>query len=480
MENSRELLLMIDTVSKEYELSTDEIISFLSEGIKTALKKNFPEGAILHIDIDDKTGHIHAWRLYKLVDSITNIESEMLFSEVEEETVVDGYVWESFDFQLNRQQYNITKQVSLQKIKQKAKEQQFETLMQKSINLHLGNVKIVKKDHIVVDMNGLDVVIDRTNLLPKDFVKVNDKLYFTIEKNKHYYGTRTSNQYLIEVLRKEIVQVEDGEIEIVSCVRNPGVRSKVIVQAKNNKYDAVKTCIGFRGAHIKNFQSYIPSEYIDFINYDESPAELVIKAIAPISVHKILIDEDSKTIDLAIEKEQISQAIGKGGKNIEMIGLLLNWKINVFSLEEWNHQEDSEQKGNILYFTYALDCDDELATYLSINGYSDIEEIAYLPTQELELDELDEETIEALRENAKESLENPEKMKVANALKILNNLGFEEEEIKTLIQNKVFSIVDVADLSTYDLKDILPNIDIEKSKDIIMKSRNSLEETHVD
>lgn len=480
MENYRELLLMIDTVSKEYGLSTQEIISFVSDGIKTALKKNFPEGAILHIDIDDQTGHIHAWRLYKLVDSIVDVETEMLFSEVENEPVVDGFAWESFDFQLNRQQYNITKQVTLQKIKQRAKEQQFENLMQKNINLHLGNVKIVKKDHVIVDMNGLDVVIERSNLLPKDYVKVNDKLYFTIEKNKHYYGTRTSNQYLVEVLKKEIVQIEDGEVEIVSCVRNPGFRSKVIVQSQLNKYDAVKTCLGFRGAHLKNFQIYLPGESIDFINYNESPAELVIKAISPVSVHKILIDEDTHTIDLAIEKEQIAQAIGKGGKNIEMISSLLNWKINIFSLEEWKHQEDSEQKGNILYFMYSLDCDEELAIYLTESGYSDIEEIAYLPLQDLELDELDEETIEALRVNAKESLADSEKMKTAYAFKTLNHLGFEQDEIQTLIENKVVSVEDIADLSTYDLQDILPNIDIEKSKDIIMKARKSLEELHVD
>lgn len=480
MENYRELLLMIDTVSKEYGLSTQEIISFVSDGIKTALKKNFPEGAILHIDIDDQTGHIHAWRLYKLVDSIVDVETEMLFSEVENEPVVNGFAWESFDFQLNRQQYNITKQVALQKIKQRAKEQQFENLMQKNINLHLGNVKIVKKDHIIVDMNGLDVVIERSNLLPKDYVKVNDKIYFTIEKNKHYYGTRTSNQYLVEVLKKEIVQIEDGEVEIISCVRNPGIRSKVIVQSKFNKYDAVKTCLGFRGAHLKNFQIYLSGESIDFINYNESPAELVIKAISPVSVHKILIDEDTHTIDLAIEKEQIAQAIGKGGKNIEMISSLLNWKINIFSLEEWKHQEDSEQKGNILYFMYSLDCDEELASYLTESGYSDIEEIAYLPLQDLELDELDEETIEALRVNAKESLADSEKMKTAYALKTLNHLGFEQDEIHTLIENKVVSVEDIADLSTYDLQDILPNIDIEKSKDIIMKARKSLEELHVD
>ncbi len=476
MENTRELIMLVDAVAKEKGLPKDEILSYLAEGIEVSLRKNFPEGARLQVDIDPKTGEISAWRIYELVDQIQDLESQMLHSEVEDEEVLDGYAWEKFDPKLTRQQFNITKQVALQKLKSHSRDQVIQNMLDKPINLYSGIVKVLKKESIIVDCNGIDISISRRNLLPREIFKAGQKIRFTLdEENGVYFGTRVSPKFLIELFKEEVHPIEDGDIEIVSCARNPGMRAKVLVMSKNSKYDAARMCIGAKGVHIKNIQEEIPGEFIDIIEYEKDPVQLLIKSLEPVTVSKIMLDEETKTMEVAVDNNDIAQAIGKGGKNIELISNLIGWNIKVYSEDQWEQRKHNTDAGLIHYFAAALDCDSELAQYIIDCGLTSIEEIAYLSEKELELDELDTETIDALKSNAKETLANSEKVAQCNGLKELYELGFNEDEVHNLIDNKVFGNQDIADLSTYDLQDIIPDIDMEKAKTIIMKSRQLLE-----
>lgn len=476
MENSRELIMLVEAVSKEKGLNKNEILSFLSEGIEVALRKNFPEGATIQVEIDPKTGEIKAWRLYELVDQIENVEAQMLHTEIENEVVADGYVWEDFDPALTRQQFNITKQVALQKIKNHSREQSIISMLDKPINLYSGVVKVFKKDSLIIDYMGLDISIYRRNLLPRENYKSGDKIRFTLEENDgHYTGTRTSEKFLIELFKEEVQQIEDGDIEIVACARNPGMRSKVIVKSNNSKFEAARMCIGARGVHVKNIQQEINGEFIDIISYEGDPAKLLIKAIEPINVNRILIDEDAKTMEIAVNENDIAQAIGRGGKNIEMISNLLSWNIKVYSDAQWESNQENQDISSIKYFMFALDCDEDLAKYIAEDGYSSIDEIAYISFEDLELDDLDEETVDALKNNAKETLADKDKLAKANSIKTLYSLGFEDDEVSQLMNNNLFVCQDIADLSTYDLQDIIPDIDLAKAKDIIMKARQLME-----
>lgn len=476
MENTRELIMLVDAVAKEKGLPKDEILSYLAEGIEVSLRKNFPEGARIQVEIDPKSGEIQAWRLYELVDQIEDVEAQMLHNEVDDEEVSDGYAWEKFEPNLSRQQFNITKQVALQKIKNHSREQSIQNMLDKDINLYSGVVKVVKKESIVVDYGGLDISIYRRNLLPRETFKLGDKIRFTLEEDKGVYtGTRVSNKFLTELFKEEIPQIEDGEIEIVSCVRNPGMRAKIIVNTKFAKYDAARMCIGAKGSHIKNIQQEIPGEFIDIITYDEDPAQLLIKSIAPVVVTHIMIDEDTKTMEIAVDNNDIAQAIGKGGKNIELISNLIGWNVKVYSDDQWEQRQNNEDVGLVHYFAFALSCDEELSQYIVDCGHTSIEEIAYLSNAELDMEDLDDETINALKSNAKEVLADKVKLSQANALKDLFALGFEETEVNILIANNVLTNQDIADLSTYDLQDFIPDIDMTKAKDIIMKARQLLE-----
>jgi N utilization substance protein A len=476
MENSRELILLVDAVAKEKGMAKDDILSFLGEGIEVALRKNFPEGAMVQVEIDAHTGQIRAWRLYELVDQIENIEAQMLHNEVENEYVADGYAWEEFDATLTRQQFNITKQVALQKIKNHAREQSISNMLDKPLNIYSGMVKVIKKDSLIVDYLGLDISIYRRNLLPRENFKAGDKIRFTLEENEGIYtGTRTSEKFLTELFKEEVPQIEDGEIEIVACARNPGQRSKVIVKSNNSKFEPARMCIGAKGIHVKNIQQEINGEFIDIISYDSDPAQLLIKAIEPVNVNRIFMDEETKTMEIAVDGNDIAQAIGRGGKNIEMISSLLGWNIKVYSEEQWEKNQHDQDIGSIQYFMFALNCDLEIAQYIVEAGHNSVEEIAYVPAKDLGLDELDGETVDALKENAKETLADKNKLSKANSIKVLYSLGFEEEEVIQLMSNNVLVTEDIADLSTFDLQDIIPNIDLAKAKDIIMKARQLTE-----
>jgi transcription termination/antitermination protein NusA len=474
MENSRELILIAEAVAKEKGLSKQEVLDILSESVEVALRKKFPEGALVQVSIDEKTGDMTAWRLFELVDSIENVEGQMLKSEIENEEVIDGYVWEKFEFALTRQQFNIVKQVALQKIKNHSRDNYIHHLLNKPINLHSGTVKGIKKDFFIVDTNGVDIVIYKRSIPMRETYKNGDKIRFTLkEQNGHYVGDRASEEFLLELFKEEISYVENGEVSIMAIARNPGFRSKVIVApAKDNgKLDAVRTCIGSRGVHVKNIQQEINGEFIDIIGYSEDPAQLLISAISPVNVTKIVMDEDAKKMEIAVEESGLALAIGRGGKNIDMISKLIGWEIKVYSENEWETRQVQEQEALKQYFAFGLNCDAELAEYVVESGYLSLDEIAYIPEAELDFQELDSETIAALKENALETIKDQEKNKQAEGIKTLYSLGFESDEVETLLNENVLTLESVADLSTYDLQDYLPNIDIERAKNIIMKSR---------
>lgn len=476
--DTKELLIIADAVSKEKGLSKREVFAALAEGIETALRRDFPEGALLSVNFDEKTGEIHAYRLFELVEQIENVEAQMLNSEVEEEVVVDGFVFEPFEVKMDRQKFNITKQVALQKIKQGSRDHQIEDLLEQPIALFSGTVKVVKKEQLIVDCNGLDITIPRRNLLPRDNYKSGDKVYFTLEKDRNQYiGTRVSDQYLVEVFKREIIQVEEGDIEITAVARNPGFRSKVIVKSLVRNLDPVKMCIGSKGTHIKNIQSFLNNEFVDIIAYNEEPAQLVVHAFEPVNVTNILIDEESKSMDIAVADEEISQAIGKGGKNVELISKLLGWTLNVMSQSEWAKKESFNDEKLIAVFQKGLFCDKEVAELLVQEGFTSLEEVAYVPLNEFEVD-LSDETINILRANARETLSNPVSLSKANGAGELVKLGFNEFEIDVLQENSIYGNSEVADLATFELTDILSQLSEEKAQHIIIEARKHDDRFH--
>lgn len=471
MTNAKELLIVAEVVSKEKGVDKEDVLFALEEGIETALRRDFPEGSLVKVTINSDTGEIKSYRAFKLVDQIENIESEMLHSEIEDELVEDGYALEPFSFELNRQQFMITKQVALQKIKQDSRNQHIQDLLDRSNQLLIGTVKSFKRDQYTVDVNGLEIPLFKRNMLPRDNFKPGEKIYFVLEKDGlHYSGNRISNKFLTEVFKREIVQIEEGDIEIVKIARSPGFRSKIILKSNIRNLDPVKACIGPKGIHIKNIYSTL-GENVDLIAYNTNVAQMLIQALLPVNVSHIVIDEDTNTLEASVPDEEISQAIGKSGKNIELISTLLDMTVKVFSDSEWENNSNNNNFKYIATLKSGLNCDEDLAQLIVDSGFTTLEEVAYLPTSEFYIEDLDEETTAALRENALNTLKDPIQLKKSNGLGDLLILGFSEEDVALLQNNNVFNNFDISELSSYDLVDILTTLDLETASSIVSSSR---------
>lgn len=479
MFNARELISLVDVVSKEKGLTRQEVISYMEDAMETALRKEFPETAKIKITIDPENGEILGNRLFKLVNTIEDVEAEMLFSEVDNEVVIDGYVYEPFPqlVDLNRQQVNITKQVVLQRINHEARNKQFRSLLTRNSLLFTGVVKVMKKDQMTVDYNGLDILIPRAQLLPREAYKIGDKVLFTIiEDRNSYIGSRTAPQFLVELLKQEVDELYDGKIEITSCVRTPGFRSRVIVKSNSPEIsNPVRTLVGNRGANTNAVKAQLNGENITVIQQDDI-ANMLVKAISPVEIYNIIIDENTKKIEFSVSNEDVASVIGKQGKNITSLTELFGWEIDIYSVDEWNHHRERTNLSLIKHFMIGLNCDQDLAEALIDAGLTSIEFFNIMSKENLmEALDFDEETVESLIENANITFNSPDELAKAYAYLELVALGFEDDEIDALMENKIFSTQGVADLATDELIEILPQKDTKEAQEVIMSARKKIE-----
>lgn len=468
----RELIAAIGLISEEKGISRTQVADAICEGIKTSLRKSFPETAQLVIEIDQDQGMIRGYRLFNLVNMIEDVDSQMLFNEITDEIVIDGVVHEEFPVDLNRQQVNITKQVTLSKIRNESQNQQVENLLKnETYNLFSGTVKVIRREEFLVDCRGVEISIPKAQCLPRDTYSLEDKIFFTLirDAKNAWIGSRTDTQFLVELFKSKIPEVADGVVEIVSCARNPGFRSKVVVRSHEPRVNALAACIGPKGANIKNINKFMNNENVDVIEYDENIAQLLMHAIKPVNVCSIVVDEVNKSIEISVPDEEIALAIGKNGKSIDLVSRLLSWKIEAYSETQWSEKSENDKDINMHLFMIGLNCDEDLARILVDDGFEDLESIAYTPNNEF--NDLDHDLINDLKANALESLGNESKMTVIRGMAYLQTHNISIEDIQKLQEANIFSIQDIADLATDEFLDTLPDFDKDKASAIIMKAR---------
>lgn len=477
---NKELITMVDIVSKEKNLNRDSVFKALEHGIETSLRKDYPVGAILSVEIDRHTGEIFASRVYNIVEEVLDSNYEVGTFELDGSSFkVDPnatQIFDPFEFTLTRQQFNIARQVALQELKKDVKQRQIDDLLAKSNKLLFGVVKVAKKESLLVDIGGLEVIIPRRNLLHKDSYKPEDKIYFVVDKiepsNLNVIGSRTNTEFIIQLLKREIFEIEDDSIEVANIVRQAGFKTKVAVKSNKAGLDAVKTVLGFRGAKIKSINGFLNGESVDVIAYDEDPIKYLLSALSLFNVTRVSLDEEEHTIDICVADEDINAVKGKNNTNIDLISSLVGWKVNVFTDKEWDSQQNANFEEILNHFMQALDVDEEIAQLLVENSFNTIEEIAYVPSEEFDDLELDDETVVELKSRAKQFLAKQEMLVLEERNKELMSLGFSTDEISELHKNEVFNKSDVADLGTFDLLDYLPEMGEEKAKSAIMKARD--------
>ena len=482
--NGRELVMLADVVAKEKGLNQEVVLQALEEGIATSIRKNYPQGVEISVNIDPQLNSVLAWRVFKIKKDkkeIKDYETEILESSLdvekgENDVVEDDLFFQKIDFNLTRSQFNITRQVAIQKLKTEIKEQMLDNVDYDNNKLLFGVVKLVKKDSLTVDLNSLDVIIYKNSLMSGDKFFANDKIAFVVDKvirNVHsttIVGTRRSEKFVEGVLMDQVPYIKNGSISVKKISRIPGHSVKVVVSSNSENVDAIRGCIGSKAQNVKNMNNFIPKEFIDFIEWNENKAEFLINCLQPIQPIKISIEEDLNKVDVVIneldlrwtEKDTFNQHL----KN------LVNWEVNFYTDKDWNKKEEVITQKATSIFVKALDVDTELALSLVEMGFASLDELAYTPKEEFDLEVLDEDTVMEIKNRAIDFIK-------SNSFEyMLYNVGFSVEQAELILtKNKeITKMSDLADLDAFELKEMVESLSIEEARSIILKSREYQEE----
>ncbi|KLV04445.1 transcription elongation factor NusA [Photobacterium aquae] len=486
---NKEILAVVEAVSNEKAVPRERIFEALEIALATATKKKYEAEIDVRIAIDRKTGEFETFRRWKAVEEVTQPTLEMTIeaAQYDDETIQLGdFVEEEIQsVTFDRITTQTAKQVIVQKVREAERAQIVEQFIDNEGELITGVVKKVNRDAVIVDLgNNAEAVILREDQLPRENFRPGDRvrglLYAVRPEARGFqlFMTRSKAEMLSELFRIEVPEIGEEMIELMGAARDPGSRAKIAVKTNDKRIDPVGACVGMRGARVQAVSGELGGERIDIVLWDENPAQYVINAMAPAEVSSIIVDEDNHTMDIAVEKDNLAQAIGRSGQNVRLASQLTGWELNVMTVEDLQKKHQEEAQESIDNFTKYLDIDEGFATSLVEEGFTTLEEIAYVPVAELlAVDGLDEDTVEELRNRAKEALTTlalaqEEALEGAEPAEDLLGLeGLERELAYKLAAKGVCTLEDLADQGTDDLTDI-EGVDEAKAGELIMAARN--------
>src|SRR6187401_472765 len=420
---NKEILLVVDAVSNEKSVDKEIIFDALEAALASATRKKHGEEWDVRVSINRKTGDYDTFRRWKVfADDSREMEvpqRELRLEDaldVNKEAEVGGFVEEPMEsVAFGRIAAQQAKQVIVQKVREAERSQVVEAYKDRVGQLVSGVVKRVDRNGIYVDLGGnAEGFVPRTDMIPREIVKSQDRIKALLKEVKSAVETqrgpllflsRTDRNFLIELFKLEVPEVGQGLIQILGAARDPGVRAKIAVKSLEPRVDPVGACVGMRGSRVQAVSNEIAGERVDIIPHDENPAQFVINAMAPAEVVSIVVDEDSHSMDIAVTEEKLSQAIGRGGQNIRLASELTGWELNVMTQQAAEAKSEGESQKLIDLFKAQLDVDEDVAQILVQEGFSTIEEIAYVPASELNaIEEFDEEIVKELRNRARDVL----------------------------------------------------------------------------
>lgn len=485
---NKEILLVAETVSNEKGVSEEVIFEAIEAALEIATKKRYGQELEVKVKVDRKTGDYLTTRLWTVVDDDAEIENEqaqILLSEAHKThpkasvgDVIETPV-ESVEF--GRIAAQSAKQVIVQKVREAERAQVVQAYQNRMGELVTGVIKKVTRDNIVLDLgNNVEAIIPREEMIPREVVRPGDRLRGYLY-DVHYeprgaqlFVSRTRPEMLMELFRIEVPEIGEEVIQIKSAARDPGSRAKIAVKTNDGRIDPIGACVGMRGSRVQAVSGELGGERIDIVLWDDSPAQLVINSMAPAEVASIVMDEDTNTMDVAVKEEQLSQAIGRSGQNVRLASQLTGWTINVMTEDQAKAKIQSETQNVLQYFVDNLGVDEEVAQVLVDEGFTSLEEVAYVPEEELlGIDAFDEEIVAELRQRAKDYLLT--KMLATEEGKepaedLLNMEGMTPELAKKLAKHGVATMEDLAEQAVDDLLEIT-DLDAEKAGRLIMTAR---------
>ncbi|MBT1782730.1 transcription termination/antitermination protein NusA [Enterobacter hormaechei subsp. xiangfangensis] len=491
---NKEILAVVEAVSNEKSLPREKIFEALESALATATKKKYEQEIDVRVEIDRKSGDFDTFRRWVIVEEVTQPTKEITLeaARFEDESLnVGDYVEDQIEsVTFDRITTQTAKQVIVQKVREAERALVVDQFRDQEGEIITGVVKKVNRDNISLEIKseGLpgnaEAVILREDMLPRENFRPGDRIRGVLyavrpeARGAQLFVTRSKPEMLVELFRIEVPEIGEEVIEIKAAARDPGSRAKIAVKTNDKRIDPVGACVGMRGARVQAVSTELGGERIDIVLWDDNPAQFVINAMAPADVASIVVDEDKHTVDIAVEAGNLAQAIGRNGQNVRLASQLSGWELNVMTVDDLQAKHQAEAHAAIDTFTKYLDIDEDFATVLVEEGFSTLEELAYVPMKELlEIDGLDEPTVEALRERAKNALttlalaqeESLGDKKPADDL--LNLEGLDRAIAFKLAARGVCTLEDLAEQGVDDLADIEGLTD-EKAGELIMAARN--------
>jgi|TARA_B100000497_G_scaffold25268_1_gene29767 N utilization substance protein A len=498
---NKEILLIIDTVSNEKNVDREIIIDAMENALASAVKKKYKldkktqDEIDVDVSINQDDGSYTTIRKWEVVDEMLvddEYEKKMLVEFAKEKNPdinVGEYITEEIDsVEFGRIVAQTAKQNIVASLKAAERNRIVDLYSPRISELLFGIVRRVDKNNVFLDLNSNEggsisdeAMILKENLIPRENIKPGDRIRGYLMdvqselRGPQLYISRKCPEFLIELFRLEVPEVGQGIIEILGAARDPGLRAKIAVKSNDPKLDAIGACVGMRGSRVQSVSNELAGERIDIIPWDEDPAKFVINAMSPAEVLSIVVDETSKTMDIAVAEEQLSQAIGRGGQNVRLASELTGWNLNVMSKDDADDKNSKEEEETASKFQNELNVDNDVAKILAEEGFSTIDEIALCEIEELEnISGFDGDLVNELRKRAIDEYEKKQKeIDDKSSLKNLSELT--DDHITILKNNDILTISDVADLSIDELLDYI-EISNETAGKVIMKARESWSE----
>lgn len=485
---NKEILMVAEAVSNEKGVAPDVIFEAIEQALAMATKKRYDEDANIRVVIDRETGDYESFRWWEVMDDDTLAElgTQFTLEEAHEKDtgLKAGDVFEEQveNIGFGRIAAQTAKQVIVQKVRDAERALVVEQYRDQVGELVSGTVKKVTRDNIIVDLgNNAEAVMPREELVGREVFRINDRVRAILQeinpenRGPQLYLSRKCNEMLIELFRIEVPEISEQVIEIRGAARDQGSRAKIAVKTNDGRIDPVGACVGMRGARVQAVSNELDGERIDIVLWDDNPAQLVINAMAPAEVESIIVDEDTRSMDVAVAEVSLAMAIGRNGQNVRLASELTGWKINVMTVDEAEGKQQEESSNLIETFQEKLDVDEDVAIVLVEEGFTSIEEVAYVPLEEMAgIEGFDEDIAEELRARAKDALLT---MALASeeeisepAEDLLSMDGMDEELARVLAARGIICMEDLAEQAVDELLDI-DGMDESKAAELIMTAR---------
>ena len=485
---SREVLLLVDALAREKNVDKDVVFGALEAALASATKKRFEEDVDVRVAIDRESGEHETFRRWLVVPDDAGLQEpdkQILLFEAKEQDAdidIDQFIEEQIEsVEFGRIGAQAAKQVILQRIRDAEREQILNDYLDRGEKIMTGTVKRADKKGLIVESGRVEALLARDQIIPKENLRTGDRVRaYILNVDRTARGpqielSRTAPEFLVKLFENEVPEMEQGLLEIKAAARDPGVRAKIAVVAHDKRIDPIGTCVGVRGTRVTAVRNEIGGEAVDIVLWSEDPAQFVIGALAPAQVQSIVVDEEKHCMDVVVDEENLAVAIGRSGQNVRLASELTGWQINIMTQEESAQKQAEESEVVRKLFMAKLDVDEEVADILIEEGFSTLEEVAYVPISEmLEIEAFDEDTVNELRNRARDALLTMELAREERVEEVSQDLrsleGLTPELIGKLAEGNIHTRDDLAELAVDEVIEMI-GVSEEEAKALIMKAR---------